>query len=230
MMMVSDVQIGLQITQGAIRDAATKVFTHLHALDLRFHLSRQTGALNKVIDRGTRGINFILSSMVFNVAPTILEVALVAGLACLLSTILTEHTSRGSICWASQIPKNRQAAHGAKNRRSQKFCITISCCAGQSESSMPRHAKRIYHSVGFLRKQELLCRCRCTGVQMWATVCCFDRRHFGSLHCFYFQLHTGNTDISILIAGGTCNMSSGLAKRIFSSKRWVIAIRSGSAQ
>lgn len=68
-----------QITQGAIRDAATKVFTHLHALDLRFHLSRQTGALNKVIDRGTRGINFILSSMVFNVAPTILEVALVAG-------------------------------------------------------------------------------------------------------------------------------------------------------
>ena len=69
----------VQITQGAIRDAATKVFTHLHALDLRFHLSRQTGALNKVIDRGTRGINFILSSMVFNVAPTILEVALVAG-------------------------------------------------------------------------------------------------------------------------------------------------------
>ena len=52
----------------------------MHALDLRFHLSRQTGALNKVIDRGTRGINFILSSMVFNVAPTILEVALVAGL------------------------------------------------------------------------------------------------------------------------------------------------------
>jgi ATP-binding cassette subfamily B (MDR/TAP) protein 7 len=75
----------LQITQGAIRDAATLVFAHLHSLDLRFHLSRQTGALNRVIDRGTRGINFILSSMVFNVVPTILEVALVAGLSAPLS-------------------------------------------------------------------------------------------------------------------------------------------------
>ena len=70
-----------QITQGAIRDAANKVFEHLHNLDLSFHLSRQTGALNRVIDRGTRGINFILSSMVFNVVPTILEVTLVAGKA-----------------------------------------------------------------------------------------------------------------------------------------------------
>lgn len=69
----------LQITQGTIRDAANKVFEHLHNLDLRFHLSRQTGALNRVIDRGTRGINFILSSMVFNVVPTVLEVTLVAG-------------------------------------------------------------------------------------------------------------------------------------------------------
>lgn len=58
---------------------ANRVFAHLHALDLKFHLERQTGALNRVIDRGTRGINFILSSMVFNVLPTALEVALVAG-------------------------------------------------------------------------------------------------------------------------------------------------------
>ncbi len=68
-----------QITQGTIRDVANRVFAHLHALDLRFHLERQTGALNRVLDRGTRGINFILSSMVFNVLPTALEVALVAG-------------------------------------------------------------------------------------------------------------------------------------------------------
>ena len=55
------------------------MFAHLHNLDLQFHLSRQTGALNRVIDRGTRGINFVLSSMVFNVAPTIVEVTMVAG-------------------------------------------------------------------------------------------------------------------------------------------------------
>lgn len=64
----------------AIRTVSRKVFAHLHDLDLRFHLSRQTGALNRVIDRGSRAINFILSSMVFNVVPTILEIAMVSGI------------------------------------------------------------------------------------------------------------------------------------------------------
>ncbi len=58
------------------------MFEHLHHLDLRFHLARETGALNRVIDRGTRGITFILSSMVFNVVPTLFEVTLVAGTGC----------------------------------------------------------------------------------------------------------------------------------------------------
>lgn len=52
------------MVQGTIRDLANQVFQHLHRLDLAFHLSRQTGAINRIIDRGTRGINFILSSMV----------------------------------------------------------------------------------------------------------------------------------------------------------------------
>lgn len=62
-----------------MRRVAADVFAHLHAMDMRFHLARETGALNRVIDRGTRGITFILSSMVFNVFPTIFEVTLVAG-------------------------------------------------------------------------------------------------------------------------------------------------------
>ena len=44
------------------------VFLHLHALDLDFHLGRQTGALSRVIDRGGRSINYVLNAMVFNVA------------------------------------------------------------------------------------------------------------------------------------------------------------------
>jgi ATP-binding cassette, subfamily B (MDR/TAP), member 7 len=56
------------------------VFQHLHNLDFAFHVGRQTGALGRVIDRGTRGINFILSAMIFNVVPTALEVLLVAGI------------------------------------------------------------------------------------------------------------------------------------------------------
>ncbi len=69
----------LQVAQGTVRRVAADVFAHLHTLDLRFHLARETGALNRVIDRGTRGITFILSSMVFNVVPTLFEVTLVAG-------------------------------------------------------------------------------------------------------------------------------------------------------
>nr|XP_043611168.1 ABC transporter B family member 25, mitochondrial-like [Erigeron canadensis] len=63
-----------------IRLVSRKVFTHLHQLDLRYHLSRETGALNRIIDRGSRAINFILSAMVFNVVPTILEISLVSGI------------------------------------------------------------------------------------------------------------------------------------------------------
>lgn len=59
---------------------SNKVFAHLHALDLPFHVSRQTGALSRIIDRGTRGISFILSSMIFNVLPTFLEMIMVAGI------------------------------------------------------------------------------------------------------------------------------------------------------
>ncbi|KAB2634489.1 ABC transporter B family member 25 [Pyrus ussuriensis x Pyrus communis] len=63
-----------------IRSVSRKVFSHLHDLGLRYHLSRETGALNRIIDRGSRAINFILSSMVFNVVPTILEISMVSGI------------------------------------------------------------------------------------------------------------------------------------------------------
>ncbi|KAL0176877.1 hypothetical protein M9458_029207, partial [Cirrhinus mrigala] len=60
----------------SIRRIAKNVFLHLHNLDLGFHLSRQTGALSKAIDRGTRGISFVLSALVFNLGPTLFEMML----------------------------------------------------------------------------------------------------------------------------------------------------------
>ena len=68
-----------QVAQHSIRKIAKNVFRHLHGLDLTFHLNRQTGALSKTIDRGSRGISFVLSAIVFNVAPTVLELGLVTG-------------------------------------------------------------------------------------------------------------------------------------------------------
>lgn len=69
-----------KVAQSSIRRVARNVFLHLHNLDLSFHLTRQTGALSKAIDRGSRGINFVLSALVFNVAPLTLEVSLVTSL------------------------------------------------------------------------------------------------------------------------------------------------------
>ncbi|KAL2077584.1 hypothetical protein ACEWY4_027088 [Coilia grayii] len=69
-----------KVAQSSIRRIAKNVFLHLHNLDLGFHLSRQTGALSKAIDRGTRGISFVLSALVFNLGPTTFEMALVSAI------------------------------------------------------------------------------------------------------------------------------------------------------
>ena len=68
------------VSQRAVRRVAGNVFEHLHQLDLDYHLGRQTGALSRKVDRGQRGISFILNAMLFNVVPTTIEVSFVAAL------------------------------------------------------------------------------------------------------------------------------------------------------
>jgi ATP-binding cassette subfamily B protein len=63
-----------------MRRLGLKVFKHLHNLDLGFHLNRRTGGLSRDIERGTNGISFLMRFMVFNIVPTLLEIALVVGL------------------------------------------------------------------------------------------------------------------------------------------------------
>jgi ATP-binding cassette subfamily B protein len=55
-----------KVTQRAIRRVAIRVFSHLHSLSLRFHLTRQTGGVSRDIERGSRGISFLLNFMLFN--------------------------------------------------------------------------------------------------------------------------------------------------------------------
>lgn len=69
-----------RVTQGAIQRIATQVFSHLLDLSLRFHLNRRTGGLSRDIERGTKGIGFLLNFMVFNILPTLVEIALVTGI------------------------------------------------------------------------------------------------------------------------------------------------------
>lgn len=69
-----------RVAQRAVRRVALRVFRHLHALSLRFHLDRRTGGLSRAIERGTKGIEFLLAFMLFNVLPTLIEIGLVCGI------------------------------------------------------------------------------------------------------------------------------------------------------
>lgn len=69
-----------RVAQRAIRNVALQTFRHLHALSLKFHLDRQTGGLTRAIERGAKGIEFLLFFVLFNVLPTLLEIAMVCGI------------------------------------------------------------------------------------------------------------------------------------------------------
>jgi ATP-binding cassette, subfamily B, heavy metal transporter len=69
-----------RVTERAIRRMSLRVFRHLHELDLEFHLDRRTGGLSRDIERGTSGVNFLMRFMVFNIIPTLLEIAMVVGI------------------------------------------------------------------------------------------------------------------------------------------------------
>ena len=70
----------VKVTQRAMRNIALRVFRHLHALSLRFHLDRHTGGVTRDIERGTRGVSTIMSYMLFSVIPILLEITLVVFL------------------------------------------------------------------------------------------------------------------------------------------------------
>ena len=65
--------IFVYVGQRALRQLAVKTFAHIHALSLRFHLERKTGALSRIIDRGVKGIDFLLRFLLFSIFPLFLE-------------------------------------------------------------------------------------------------------------------------------------------------------------
>lgn len=112
------------VAQKAIRRVAASVFEHLLRLDLSFHLSRQTGGLTRALDRGTKAISFLLTSMVFHIIPTALEIALVCGIltyqyglhfAIITATTMTAYTAF-TIATTSWRTKFRKEANAADNK------------------------------------------------------------------------------------------------------------------
>jgi ABC-type transport system involved in Fe-S cluster assembly fused permease/ATPase subunit len=70
----------VKVGQHALRQIALSTFRHLHALSLKFHLERRTGGLSRIIERGTKGIDFLLRFMLFNILPTLLEIVLISSI------------------------------------------------------------------------------------------------------------------------------------------------------
>ena len=71
-----------RVGQRALRRLALQTFEHVHALSLRYHIGRRTGSLNRVIDRGVKGVDFLLRYLLFSIFPMVLELLLVAGILC----------------------------------------------------------------------------------------------------------------------------------------------------
>ncbi|KAI1397750.1 P-loop containing nucleoside triphosphate hydrolase protein [Hypoxylon fuscum] len=114
------------VAQKAIRRVACNVFDHLLRLDLNFHLTKQTGGLTRAIDRGTKGISFLLTSMVFHIFPTALEIGMVCGIltwqygakyAAITAITMTAYTAF-TIFTTAWRTKFRRQANAADNKAS----------------------------------------------------------------------------------------------------------------
>jgi ATP-binding cassette subfamily B protein len=117
-----------RVTERAMRRLGLQVFRHLHNLDLEFHLNRQTGGLSRDIERGTSGISFLMRFLVFNIVPTLFEIAVVVGvlfynygisfaLIILVSVVIYVSFSVKATDWRTKYVREVNQADSSSNSR-----------------------------------------------------------------------------------------------------------------
>ena len=117
-----------RVTERAMRRLGLQVFRHVHSLDLEYHLNRRTGGLARDIERGTSGISFLMRFFIFNIAPTLFEIAMVAGillvsygpsyaLIVVCSVILYGIYSFRATSWRTQFVREMNEADSSSNTR-----------------------------------------------------------------------------------------------------------------
>ncbi len=108
-----------RVAQRAIRLAGLNTFRHLHRLSLRFHLGRKTGGISRAVERGTKGIEFLLRFMLFNVLPTLLEILLVCGILWHLYGVIFALITFATLCcyilWTLVVTEKRLKYRRAMN-------------------------------------------------------------------------------------------------------------------
>lgn len=118
-----------RVTERAMRRIGLQVFRHVHSLDLDFHLNRRTGGLARDIERGTSGISFLLRFFIFNIAPTLFEIAMVTGILLwnyggsyavivLLSVVIYGFYSFRATAWRTRFVREVNEADSSSNTRS----------------------------------------------------------------------------------------------------------------
>ena len=118
----------VRVTERAMRSLGLTVFRHVHQLDLSFHLERRTGGLARDIERGTSGVSFLLRFMVFNIVPTLFEIAVVVSVflfnygasyavVTLVSVIAYGWLSFGATEWRTRFVREMNEADSASNTR-----------------------------------------------------------------------------------------------------------------
>ncbi|MEH6634834.1 MAG: ABC transporter ATP-binding protein/permease [Halioglobus sp.] len=125
-----------RVTERAMRRIGLQVFRHVHALDLDFHLNRRTGGLAREIERGTTGISFLMRFFVFNIVPTLFEIAMVIGILLfnygmsfavitLTSVLAYGLFSLRATQWRTQFVREMNTADSASNTRAMDSLLNF---------------------------------------------------------------------------------------------------------
>ena len=126
------------------------VFRHVHDLSLRFHLERRTGSLTKIVERGTKSIDMMLYFLLFNIAPTVIELAAIcviffvkfgAGLVAATLAIVAIYIAftRKVTDWRAQLQRADERGRQQGDRPRRRFACSIT---RRSNISAPRSARR----------------------------------------------------------------------------------------
>ena len=117
-----------RVTERAMRKIGLRVFNHLHGLDLSFHLERAAGGISRDIERGTNGISFLMRFLMFNIVPTLFEIAMVAiilsslfsfwyGLVTVIAVVIYVVFTVITTEWRNQYVREANQADSSTNTR-----------------------------------------------------------------------------------------------------------------
>ncbi|WP_281825503.1 ABCB family ABC transporter ATP-binding protein/permease [Jannaschia rubra] len=182
------------VGQRALRRLAAETFAHMHRLSMRYHISRKTGGLSRIIERGVKGVDFLLRFLLFSIGPLILELAMISiilffifdiwYLVVVLATILLYVAFTFSVTeWRVRIRRfmneqdtdaNQKAIDSLLNFETVKYFGAEAREAGRYDMAMARYegaALRTQYSLAFLNfGQSLIITTGLVGVMVMAAI------------------------------------------------------------